>query len=148
MAKLKLTKLQKLGVKLRKEKQNQVLHPHQNQGEKTIQNQAAGLHKNNNNLFHLLQCCQISILFNCILRDISHGTIIHINVFLAYLLIQAGTLLQQKPLPLVSFCSLQCSFVVANCSTNLIQTFHACPWTTRKRKRLTLSNFYSEISLM
>ena len=33
MAKLKLTKLQKLGVKAWREKQNQVLHPNQNQGE-------------------------------------------------------------------------------------------------------------------
>ena len=40
MAKLKLTKLQKLGVKAWKKKQNQVLHTHQSQGEnkKTIQN--------------------------------------------------------------------------------------------------------------
>ena len=39
MAKLKLAKLQKLGVKASREKQNQALHPHQNQGEnkKTIQ---------------------------------------------------------------------------------------------------------------
>ena len=33
MAKLKLTKLQKLGVRAWREKQNQVLHSHQNQGE-------------------------------------------------------------------------------------------------------------------
>ena len=40
MAKLKLTKLQKLGVRAWREKQNQILHSHQNQGEnkKMIQN--------------------------------------------------------------------------------------------------------------
>ena len=40
MAKLKLTKLQNLGVKAWRENQNQVLHPHKNQREnkKTIQN--------------------------------------------------------------------------------------------------------------
>ena len=40
MAKLKLTKLQKLGVKAWREKQNEALHPDQNQvkNKKTIQN--------------------------------------------------------------------------------------------------------------
>ena len=54
-----------------------------------------------------------------------------------------GTLLQQKPFPPVSFCRLQCTFVVAEYFRCWSQyeyqsTFHAFPWTTRKRKRPAL----------
>ena len=111
--------------------------------QKTIQNYAVGLHKNNNNnLFHLLQCCQISMLLNCILRGISRGTVIHINVFLAYLLVQELLFNKNHFLEFLSVgCNLalqQLNIFAANLSTNLVQPFHACWWTTRKRKCLAL----------
>ena len=104
------------------------------------QNQAAGLHQNNNNLFHLLHCCQIStLLLKCIFWDISHGAMIYMNIFVAYLLVQE-LLFDKNNFLKFFFCRLQCSFVVAaNRNMNLIQTFHAQPWITRKRKRPVLT---------
>ena len=82
------------------------------------------------------------MLLNSILWDISHGTIIHINVFLAYFLVQEPFFNKNHFLEFLSVgCSVamqQLDIFAANLSTNVIQTFHACPLTTRKRKRPTL----------
>ena len=92
--------------------------------QKMIQNQAAGLHKNNNSLFHLLQCCQISICNLC-LWDISCGTITHINVFLSYLLVQELFFNKNHFLDFLSVgCNvalLQLNIFAANRSTKKIQ---------------------------
>ena len=142
MAQLKLTKLQKLGVRPWREKKNQILHSHQNHGKnkKTIQNQAAGLHKSNKNLFHLLQCCQVSVLLNCNLWDTSRCTITH-----AYLLVQDFFFNKNHFLDvLLVGCNValqQLNIFAAYHSTNIIQNFHACRWATRKRKRPALRAF-------
>ena len=68
--------------------------------------------------------------------------IIHINAFLAYLLVQELFFDKNH---FVEFLSVGCNVALqqlnifaATHSTNIIQTFHACPWATRKRKRLAL----------
>ena len=99
-----------------------------------IQNQAAGLHENNNNLFHILQCCQTSILLDFNLWDDSRGTIIHINAFLAYHLVQELFFNKNHFLEFLSVGLHQLNIFAAYRSTNIIQTFHTCPWTTRQRK--------------
>ena len=82
------------------------------------------------------------MLLNSLLWDISRDTIIHINVFLAYFLVQEPFFNKNHFLEFLSVgCSVamqQLDIFAANLSTNVIQTFHACPLTTRKRKRPTL----------
>ena len=128
MAILKLIKLQKLGVRARRGNQNQVLHSHQNQRENKKRFKTRLLaYIRIMNLFHLLQCSQISILLNCNLWDISRGTISHINVFLAYLLVQELFLNKNHFLEFLSVgCNValqQLNIFAANRNTNLIQTF-------------------------
>ena len=135
-----MTKLQKVGVRAWREKQNQVLHSHQNQGENKRQFKTRLL-----TYKRIIMIC--FTYFNavkfpyCLTATCGITTELwqhNPHKRLSCLSSCTGTLLQQKPLPRVSFCRLQCSFVVAEyfrfCSTNIFQSFHACPWTTRKRK--------------
>ena len=83
-----------------------------------------------------------SQFLNCILWDISRGTILHINVFLAYLLVQEPFFNKNYFLEFLTVgCNLalkKLNVFAANGSTNLIQIFHVCTWTTRNRKRPAL----------
>ena len=101
-------------------------------------------------MFHLLQCCQISILLNCNFVGY-HPWHHNPHKRLSCLSYCTGTLLQQKPLPRVSFCMLQCSFVVAEYFLCLSQyEYHSilpCLPMDNKEEETPCaeSNFYSEI---
>ena len=108
-----MTKLQKLGVRAWREKQNQVLHSHQNQGENKRRFKTRLL-----TYKRIIMIC--FTYFNavkfpyCLTSTCGITTELwHHNPHkrLSCLSSCTGTLLQQKPLPRVSFCRLQCSFI-------------------------------------